>query len=94
MRTFFISCVLLLPALPAAQAAAPPTPSIDAYGDPLPQGAAARAQYRRGGASVDDESQIVRLGRELVQAQLALAPESFVLHARNADRDLHRGENG
>ncbi len=55
--------------------------------------AAARAVYRRAGALVDDASQMVRLGRELVLAQSALAPERFVLRARNPDRDLHVGGN-
>jgi trimethylamine--corrinoid protein Co-methyltransferase len=54
---------------------------------------AARELYRRAGALVDEETQMVRLGRELVLAQLAHAPESFVLHARNGARDLHVGGN-
>ncbi len=53
----------------------------------------ARDVYRRAGAMVDEESQMVRLGRDLVEAHLAHAPESFVLHARNADRHLHVGGN-
>jgi len=55
--------------------------------------AAARAVYRAAGALVDDETQLVRLGRELVTAQLAHAPERFVLHARNPARHLHVGDN-
>ena len=55
--------------------------------------AAAREIYRRGGAAVDEETQTVRLGRDLVRAQLAGAPERFVLHARNPDRHLHVGGN-
>jgi trimethylamine--corrinoid protein Co-methyltransferase len=55
--------------------------------------AAAREIYRRGGANVDEATQTVRLGRELVLELLASAPERFVLHARNADRDLHVGGN-
>jgi trimethylamine--corrinoid protein Co-methyltransferase len=55
--------------------------------------AAAREVYRRAGALVDEATQIVRLGRELVEAQLAQAPERFVLHARNAERHLHVGDN-
>ena len=55
--------------------------------------AAARELYRRAGALVDEETQLVRLGREIVLAQLAHAPESFVLHARNGERDLHVGGN-
>jgi len=53
--------------------------------------AAARAVYARAGALVDESTQMVRLGRELVEAQLKTAPERFVLHARNAARDLHVG---
>ncbi|MGL6223285.1 MAG: trimethylamine methyltransferase family protein [Steroidobacteraceae bacterium] len=53
--------------------------------------APARALMRAAGAIVDDDTQIVRIGRDLVEAQLALAPESFVLHARNPLRHLHVG---
>jgi trimethylamine---corrinoid protein Co-methyltransferase len=55
--------------------------------------AAAREVYRRAGALVDEASQMVRLGRDIVEAQLARAPERFVLHARNAQRHLHVGDN-
>ena len=55
--------------------------------------AAAREVYRRAGALVDEPAQMVRLGRDLIQAQLAHAPENFVLHARNPERDLHVGGN-
>jgi trimethylamine---corrinoid protein Co-methyltransferase len=54
---------------------------------------AARDVYRRAGALVDDRTQMVRLGRDIVAAQLAQAPERFVLHARNPVRDLHVGGN-
>jgi trimethylamine---corrinoid protein Co-methyltransferase len=54
---------------------------------------AARELYRRAGALVDEESQLVRLGRDLIEAQLAHAPERFVLHARNGERHLHVGDN-
>ncbi len=54
---------------------------------------AARAEYRRAGALVDEERQIVRLDRELVEAQLRLAPRKFVLRARNPERDLHVGDD-
>jgi trimethylamine--corrinoid protein Co-methyltransferase len=54
---------------------------------------AARAVYRQAGALVDEETQMVRLGRDLVEALLAHAPERFVLHARNPDRHLHVGGN-
>jgi trimethylamine--corrinoid protein Co-methyltransferase len=51
----------------------------------------ARAIYREAGALVDEDSALVRVGREIVQAALALAPERFVLHARNPERHLHVG---
>src|SRR6266481_3839377 len=54
---------------------------------------AAREVYRRAGALVDEATQMVRLGRDLVEAQLAHAPERFVLHARNPERHLHVGDN-
>jgi len=53
--------------------------------------AAARAVYRRAGALVDEPTQMVRLGREILAAALAHAPERFVLRARNPDRDLQVG---
>ncbi len=55
--------------------------------------AAARALYRDHGALVDEETGIVRLGREVVEAMLARAPARFVIHARNPARDLHVGGN-
>jgi trimethylamine---corrinoid protein Co-methyltransferase len=55
--------------------------------------AAARDLYRQAGALVDEATQMVRLGRDLIEAQLAHAPPSFVLHARNAQRHLHVGGN-
>ncbi len=55
--------------------------------------AAARAVYAKAGALVDEPTQMVRLGRELVETQLKTAPERFVLHARNPDRHLHVGDN-
>ena len=55
--------------------------------------AAAREMYRRAGALVEEATQMVRLGRDLVEAQLAQAPERFVLHARNPQRHLHVGGN-
>lgn len=53
----------------------------------------ARDIYRRHGAEVDDATEIVRLPRDLVRAHCAHAPERFVLHARNPERDLHVGGN-
>jgi trimethylamine---corrinoid protein Co-methyltransferase len=55
--------------------------------------AEARDIYRRAGALVDEATQMVRLGRDIVAAQLSHAPERFVLHARNAERHLHVGDN-
>jgi len=52
---------------------------------------AARAIYRQSGALVDEETQVVRLGRDIVEAQLARAPERFILHSRNPERHLHVG---
>jgi trimethylamine--corrinoid protein Co-methyltransferase len=52
---------------------------------------AARDVYRSAGALVDDETQLVRLGRDIVEAHLAHAPEHFVLHARDPERHLHVG---
>ncbi len=52
---------------------------------------AARAVFRRNGALVDDETGIVRLDADSVRHFAAMAPERFVLHARNPDRDLHVG---
>src|ERR1700724_2351509 len=37
--------------------------------------AAARAVFRREGALVDEETQMVRLGRDIVEAQMAQVPE-------------------
>jgi trimethylamine--corrinoid protein Co-methyltransferase len=51
----------------------------------------ARAIYRRGGAIVDDATQMVRLDRALIAQVCATVPERFVLHARNPDRHLHVG---
>ncbi len=55
--------------------------------------AAARDYYRHAGALVDDASQMVRMGRDIVEAQLAHAPERFVLHSRDPARHLHVGGN-
>lgn len=53
--------------------------------------ARARAIYGQAGCRVDEASQIVRMPRAVVEAHLAHAPERFVLHARNPERDLHVG---
>jgi trimethylamine---corrinoid protein Co-methyltransferase len=55
--------------------------------------AAARQVFLRHGGLVDDETQMVRLGRDLVEAHLAHVPERFVLHARNPERHLHVGDH-
>src|SRR5271154_2359591 len=55
--------------------------------------AEAREIFRQAGALVDEPTQMVRLGRDIVDAQLAQAPERFVLRARNSERDLHVGGN-
>ena len=55
--------------------------------------AAAREVYRRAGALVDEATQMVRLGRDIVAAHLAHVPERFVLRARNPARHLHVGDN-
>jgi trimethylamine--corrinoid protein Co-methyltransferase len=52
---------------------------------------AARTVLRAAGALVDDDTQVVRIGRDLVEAQMAHAPSTFVLHARNCARHLHVG---
>lgn len=57
------------------------------------RGQKARDIFRRHGALVDDESQMVRIGRDIVAACLSHAPERFVLHARNPARHLHVGGN-
>jgi trimethylamine--corrinoid protein Co-methyltransferase len=54
---------------------------------------AARDVYAKAGALIDDERQVVRLGRDIVDAQLALTPSEYVLHARNPARHLHVGGN-
>ena len=54
---------------------------------------AARAVYAAAGAAVDEATQMVRLGRDIVEAQLQLAPQRFVLHARNPARHLAVGGN-
>lgn len=57
------------------------------------RGARARDIYRRHGAVVDDDSQMVRIPRDVLAAFVKLAPERFVLHARNPERHLHVGGN-
>ncbi|MBS0389380.1 MAG: trimethylamine methyltransferase family protein, partial [Proteobacteria bacterium] len=54
---------------------------------------AAREIFRRHGAIVDEATQLVRIGRDIVEAQLAHAPSQFVLHSRNPQRHMHVGGN-
>ncbi len=48
----------------------------------------ARARFRTAGALVDDESQIVRIGREIVEEAVATAPHSIPVRAGSRRRDL------
>jgi trimethylamine--corrinoid protein Co-methyltransferase len=54
---------------------------------------AALERFALHGAQVDAETGLVRIGRDIVQHFCSLAPERFVLHARNPVRDLHVGGN-
>src|SRR6478609_4797776 len=47
------------------------------------RGAEARAIYAKAGCLVDEATQMVRIGRDIVEAALATAPERFVLRERN-----------
>ncbi len=47
----------------------------------------ARTLLRAAGALVDEDSQMVRIGRDMVQAALASAPRSIRLRAANPDRE-------
>jgi trimethylamine---corrinoid protein Co-methyltransferase len=57
------------------------------------RGAEARAFFSHAGAIVDEETAIVRIGREIVMAALKTAPSEFVLRSRNRTRDLQVGGN-
>ncbi|MEZ5775699.1 MAG: trimethylamine methyltransferase family protein [Hyphomicrobiaceae bacterium] len=48
----------------------------------------ARKRYRAAGALVDEDSQMVRIGRDIVAAALATAPRSIPLVAGDAGRNL------
>ena len=50
-----------------------------------------RMRLASAGADVDEESMMVRFDRSLVMEQVALAPPSFELRARNPDRHLEIG---
>ena len=47
----------------------------------------ARALYAAAGAIVDEETEMVRIGRDIVEAALTAAPPSFRLRAANPDRE-------
>jgi trimethylamine--corrinoid protein Co-methyltransferase len=51
----------------------------------LPQ---ARDLFRKGGARVDDDTEMVFLGRDIVESALGSAPKSILLCAPNPKRDL------
>lgn len=48
----------------------------------------ARALYRAGGAIIDDDSAMVRIGRDMVAAALTTAPRSITLRAGRRARDV------
>lgn len=48
----------------------------------------ARALFAANGAIVDDGTQMVRIGRDIVDAAVASAPRSFTLHGGRPERDL------
>ncbi|MGF7159008.1 trimethylamine--corrinoid protein Co-methyltransferase [Rhodoligotrophos appendicifer] len=51
----------------------------------------AREYFRKAGASVDEQSFMVKLDRHLVLEKLRLAPSEFLLEARNPSRNVHVG---
>ena len=53
--------------------------------------ARARGIYADHGAKVDDESQMVWLGRDIVREFVAKAPSRFKMHARAGERDITIG---
>jgi len=52
-----------------------------------------RKRLAKAGADVDEATQIVRFDPSLVMEQVALAPSSFELRARNPDRHLQFGDS-
>ncbi|MEO1681398.1 MAG: trimethylamine methyltransferase family protein [Pseudomonadota bacterium] len=50
--------------------------------------AEARGLFRAAGAQVDEATQMVRIGREIVEGALATAPKTFDLHGGAPERDL------
>jgi trimethylamine--corrinoid protein Co-methyltransferase len=51
----------------------------------LPQ---ARELYQQAGATVDEDQEMVFIGRDMVEAALATAPKSFTLHGATRNHDL------
>jgi trimethylamine--corrinoid protein Co-methyltransferase len=51
----------------------------------------ARGYYLQAGASVDEESQLVKIDRALVAAALETAPGEFVIHGRTPTADVSMG---
>jgi len=51
----------------------------------------ARAIFRRAGALVDDETQMVRADRSIIEAAMATVPSSFTLHGTNPARSVVLG---
>jgi len=51
----------------------------------------ARQYYKQAGASVDEDSLIVKIDRELVAAALESAPSEFAIHGRTAAHDVKLG---
>ena len=48
----------------------------------------ARKIFRQGGALVDEDTGMVRIGREIIAEALKTAPPEFTLRAGNRERDL------
>ena len=48
----------------------------------------ARRLYARGGAIVDEDSQMVRIGRDMIDAAVASAPASFTARGARRNRDI------
>lgn len=55
--------------------------------------AEARRAYRKAGALVDDDSQVVRMDEALVMSLISTAPESFTLTPTNPEHALTIGKN-
>ena len=53
--------------------------------------ARARQIYADAGATIDDDSQMVWIGRDIVREFVGKAPHSFTMHARAPERDLTIG---